>query len=136
MSIQQSMPPPRDRPRMPPPSSRPLPPPVAPKEEPLVDPNARIVSKIRWMMVVSGATTLIAIAAVLGVIGYRLFNSDPASTTAEVTALLPAGARVVSITTSDDRIAATIDLGGTFEVRTFDLRSLRPTGRLRFAAEP
>jgi hypothetical protein len=33
-------------------------------------------------------------------------------------------------------IAVVIDAGGTVEVRTFDLRSLRPTGRLKFAAEP
>jgi hypothetical protein len=123
---------------MPPPTSRPLPPPVAPKEEPLVvDRNAAgVINKIRWMMIISGATTVIAIAAVLGVVGYRLFRSDVAAAPADVTAMLPAGARVVSITTSEDRIVATIDLGGTFEVRTFDLRSLRPTGRLRFAAEP
>jgi hypothetical protein len=120
---------------MPPPTSRPLPSP--PKEEPLVDRNAaQVVNKIRWMMIISGATTIIAIAAVLGVVSYRLLRSDAGAAPADVTALLPAGARVVSIATSEDRIVATIDLGGTFEVRTFDLRSLRPTGRLRFAPEP
>jgi dienelactone hydrolase len=36
----------------------------------------------------------------------------------------------------EDRIAVTIDIGGAVEIRTFDARSLRPAGRLRFAIEP
>ena len=95
-----------------------------------------MVAKVRWLMIISGATTLIAIAAVLGVIGYRLFKSEGSATVADVTALLPKGARVVSTTASDDRIVVTIENAGTFEVRTFDLRTLKPTGRLRFATEP
>jgi hydroxymethylpyrimidine kinase/phosphomethylpyrimidine kinase len=35
-----------------------------------------------------------------------------------------------------DRIAVTIEQGGLVEVRTFDLKTLKPTGRLRFATEP
>jgi len=30
----------------------------------------------------------------------------------------------------------TIDTGGNVEVRTFDLKTLRPAGRLRLSAEP
>jgi hypothetical protein len=30
----------------------------------------------------------------------------------------------------------TIDVGGAIEIRTFDLRTFKPTGRLRFATEP
>ena len=37
---------------------------------------------------------------------------------------------------AEDRIAVTIDVGGAIEIRTFDLKTLRPTGRLRFATEP
>ena len=37
---------------------------------------------------------------------------------------------------ADDRIAVTIEQGGMVEVRTFDLKTLKPTGRLRFATEP
>ena len=95
-----------------------------------------MVAKVRWLMIMSGATTLIAIAAVLGVIGYRLFKAEGSATLADVTAALPKGARVVSTTASDDRIVVTIENAGTLEVRTFDLRTLKPTGRLRFATEP
>jgi hypothetical protein len=30
----------------------------------------------------------------------------------------------------------TLDVGGATEIHTFDLRTLRPAGRLRFATEP
>ena len=35
-----------------------------------------MVAKVRWLMVISGATTLVAIAAVIGVIGYRVFKAE------------------------------------------------------------
>ena len=97
------------------------------------------------MMMISGATTLVAIAAVLVVIGYRLFRSEGSGvgaagaggTPAEVTATLPKGARVTATAAAGDRIVVTIELaGGGTEIRTFDLRTLQPTGRLRFAPEP
>ena len=87
-------------------------------------------------MVISGLTTMIAVAAVLGVIGYRVFKSEGSAAHADVTALLPKGARIVSTAVAEDRVAVTIDVGGAIEIRTFDLRSLRQTGRLRFAIEP
>ncbi len=34
------------------------------------------------------------------------------------------------------RIAVTIEVGGAIEIRTFDLRTLKPAGRLKFATEP
>ena len=53
-----------------------------------------------------------------------------------MTALLPRGAKVTATAVADDRIAVTIEEGGNVEIRTFDLRTLRPAGRLRFATEP
>ena len=86
-------------------------------------------------MLISGATTLVAIAAVFGVIGYRVFKAE-GSAPAEVTALLPKGARVVATAIAEDRIVMTIDVGGTIEIRTFDAKTLKPAGRLKFALEP
>ena len=86
-------------------------------------------------MLVSGATTLVAIAAVFGVIGYRVFKAE-GSAPAEVTALLPKGARVVATAIAEDRIMVTIDVGGTIEIRIFDAKTLNPAGRLKFATEP
>jgi hypothetical protein len=104
-------------------------------EAPLDPAAARIVAKVRWLMLIAGATTLLAIAAVIGVIGYRVFKAE-GSAPADVTALLPKGARVISAAVAEDRIAVTLDVGGAIEIRTFDAKTLKPTGRLRFATEP
>ena len=37
---------------------------------------------------------------------------------------------------AQDRIVVTIELAGALEARTFDLKTLAPAGRLRFATEP
>ena len=104
-------------------------------EAPLDPAAARIVAKVRWLMLIAGATTLLAIAAVIGVIGYRVFKAE-GSAPADVTALLPKGARVISAAVAEERIAVTLDVGGAIEIRTFDVKTLKPTGRLRFATEP
>jgi len=87
-------------------------------------------------MAVAAMTTIIAAAAVLGVIGYRVFRSGGSAAPAEVTGLLPKGSRIVSTAVSEDRVVVTIDVSGVTEILTFDLQTLRPAGRLRFATEP
>jgi hypothetical protein len=109
--------------------------PSADDKAPLDPAAARIVAKVRWLMLISGVTTLMAIAAVVGVIGYRVFKAE-GSAPAEVTALLPKGARVIATAIAEDRIAVTVDIGGAIEIRTFDAKTLKPTGRLKFATEP
>jgi hypothetical protein len=104
-------------------------------EKPLTPEQQRLVSKARWLMAVSGAATFLGIAVVLGVIGYRVFKSE-GSSTQDVTALLPKGAKIVATSVAEDRIIVTLDIGGTTEIRTFELRSLKPAGRLKFAIEP
>lgn len=111
--------------------------PQASDEKPPDPEAARLVSRVRLMMAISALTTLIAVVAVLGVVSYRLLRSDgSASGVADVTAMLPKGARIVATAVAEDRIAVTVDVNGTIEIRTFDLRSLKQTGRLRFATEP
>jgi hypothetical protein len=97
---------------------------------------ARFVRRVRWLMAISGATTLVAIAAVLGVIGYRLFKQDGRAVASEITALLPKSARIISTAVAEDRIVLTVEINGATEIRTFDLHTLQPAGRLRFATEP
>jgi len=88
-------------------------------------------------MIVSGLTTLIALAAVIGVIGYRVFHAGgSAATPVDTIVALPKGARVTSSTVAGDRVVVTLDIGGAIEMRTFDVKTLRETGRLRFATEP
>lgn len=85
-------------------------------------------------MIVSALTTMVAIAAVIGAIGYRVFRVEESA--ADVTALLPKGARVTATAVADDRIAVTVEIAGAVEIRTFNLKTLKPLGRLRFATEP
>lgn len=85
-------------------------------------------------MLVSGFATVLGIAVVIGVIGYRVFRDE--GRVADVTASLPRGAKIVGTAVTEGRIAVTIELNGVLEIRTFDLKSLKPTGRLRFATEP
>ena len=110
--------------------------PQADHEKPLDPATARMVSRVRWMMAISALTTLFAVVAVLGVVSYRLLRSDGSASVADVTAMLPKGARIVSTAVAEDRIAVTVEVNGAVEIRTFDLRSLKQTGRLRFAIEP
>ena len=109
----------------------------SPDDEKPLDPAAqRIVDKVRWLMVLSGFATFLGIAVVIGVVGYRFFRAEGSAAPSEVVAMLPKGAKIIAVTPAQDRIVITLEIGGATEIRTFDLRSLRPTGRLRFANEP
>lgn len=100
--------------------------------------TAGLAARVRLMMLISGLTTLIAIAAVIGVIGYRVYHAggNTGGPVAESVVTLAKGARVVSTAVAGDRIVVTIEVGGTTEIRTFDLKPLKETGRMRFATEP
>jgi hypothetical protein len=92
-------------------------------------------ARVRWLMIISALTTAVAIAAVIGVIGYRFFNRGESATGTIVngTVFLPKGAHVDSTTISEGRIVVTFDIAGVTEVRFFDLKSLQMIGQLNFA---
>lgn len=108
--------------------------------ETVTDPNpeqtALMAAKVRRMMLIAGLTTGLGIAAVFIAIGYRLFKSEGSAPAADLTATLPRGAKIVSTGVAGDRLIVTLDIGGTTEIRTFDARTLKPAGRLKFASEP
>src|SRR5215467_1209373 len=110
--------------------------PLVDDDKPLDPAAAKIVARVRWLMLISGVTTFVGVAAILGVIGYCMFRAEGSAAPVDVTALLPKGARIVSTTVGKDLIAVTLEVGGATEIRTFDLKTLRQTGRLRFATEP
>ena len=60
-------------------------------DKPLPPEQQRIVARVRWLMLISGFATLLGIAVVVGVIGYRFFRANGSVAPAEVTALLPKG---------------------------------------------
>jgi hypothetical protein len=108
---------------------------VAPEPTPE---QAALFARVRRMMVIAGLTSALAVVVVLIAVGYRLYSSEgraPAAST-DVTATLPKGARIVSTGVAGDRLLVTLDVGGTTEIRTFDAKTLKPAGRLKFASEP
>jgi hypothetical protein len=98
--------------------------------------QAALFARVRRMMLIAGLTTALAVAAVLVAIGYRVFRSQESAPAGDITATLPKGARIVSTGVAGDRLVVTVDIGGTVEIRTFDARTLKPAGRLKFANEP
>ena len=104
-------------------------------DQPLSPAQARIVARVRWLMLISGIATVLGIAVVIGVIGYRVFRGG-GSAPLETTALLPKGARITSTTVAGDRVIVVVDVAGATEIRAFDARTLQPAGRLKFALEP
>ena len=106
---------------------------VAPEPTPE---QAALFARVRRMMLIAGLTTALAVAAVLVAIGYRLFRTEGSVPTSDITATLPKGARIVSTSATGDRLLVTLDIGGAVEVRTFDARTLKPAGKLKFVNEP
>lgn len=109
--------------------------PSQPEDDKPLDPaQARLVAKVRWLMLVSAFATVLGIAVVVGVIGYRFSRIEERAP--DVTAMLPKGAKIVATAVGDGRIVVTVEINGALELRSFDLKSLKPAGRLRFATEP
>ena len=106
---------------------------VAPEPTPE---QAALFARVRRMMLIAGLTTALAVAAVLIAIGYRLFRTSESAPATDTTAMLPKGARILSTAVAGDRLVVTVDIGGAMEIRTFDARTLKPAGMLKFANEP
>ena len=116
------------------PAAEPAPPPPPQGAPP--DPNAAgVIAKVRRLMLISTVLTALAVAAVLGIIGYRLFHSEGSPPT-QATLTLPPGAKIVQTAIADDRIVLTLQIGGALEIRTYDLKTLKPLGRLNFSTVP
>jgi Family of unknown function (DUF6476) len=110
--------------------------PLSNDEKPLDPMQARIVAKVRWLMLLSGVATVIGIAAVIGVIGYRFFRFQGSVPPIDMIAQLPKGARILQTAVASGRIAVTVDIGGTTEILLYDLKTLHAVGRLKLAPTP
>ena len=109
-----------------------------PDDQPLDPQAAAHIARVRRLMMIASATTFLALAVVLAVIGYRLFKlggSAPAPN-ANIAAALPAGAEVVSTAIGDGRLAVTIKKSGCLETRLYDLKTLQAAGRLDLGCPP
>jgi hypothetical protein len=105
--------------------------------EPSPEQTAALVQRVRRMMIIAGLTTALGMSAILIVIGYRIYRGEGSTATpTDLTEMLPKGARIVSTQVAGDRIVVTIEAGGALELRTFDARTLKSAGRLKFANQP
>jgi hypothetical protein len=102
-------------------------------DEKTLDPEgARIVAKVRRLMMIASLTTFIAVAVVIGVIGYRVFRGEGrVQQISVVSPTLPAGAKVLSSAIGEGRLVLTVDINGAIELLSFDLNTLTPLGRTR-----
>jgi hypothetical protein len=124
--------------------------PLAPEEPaaPLDADAERLVARVRRLMLVSMGITIVAVGSVFGLIGYRVMTADgvtaktadklpPASAIpTDITLSLPRGARIIQSAVVSDRLVMTMEIDGKVEVRTFDVTTLQPAGRLNFSAAP
>ena len=108
---------------------------VAPEPTPE---QAALIARVRRMMLIAGLTSALAVAVVLIAVGYRLYRGEgsPAAGSMDITATLPKGAKIVSTAVAGERLVLTLDVGGVIEIRTFDAKTLKPAGKLRFVNEP
>ena len=99
--------------------------------------QAALIARVRRMMLIAGLTSALAVTILLVAIGFFFFHdaATPAIST-DVAATLPKGARITSTGVAGDRLVVTLDVGGTTEIRTFDARTLKPAGKLKFVSEP
>jgi hypothetical protein len=108
-------------------------------DEKSLNPEAeRAIAKVRRLMMITSVTTFLAVAAVLVVIGYRVFRLGESAPPPPpgLTATLPAGAKVLSSAVGDGRIVLTVEVNGAIEFYSFDLNTLRPLGHLRLERKP
>ncbi len=107
-----------------------------------------VIARVRRLMLISMAVTVIAVGAVFGFVGYRIFKGEgmvekkadklpeSSSIPTDVTLSLPRGTKVIQSAVTNDRLIMTLEIDGRIEVRTFDVKTLTPTGRLDFSATP
>jgi hypothetical protein len=107
------------------------------RTDPAESEASRLLGRARTMMIISALTTGLAVAALVAVIGYRMLAlGNAAVVAADGVITLPKGARVLSTAASAGRVVVLYEINGTSELRTFDIKTLKQTGRLRFATEP
>jgi hypothetical protein len=103
-----------------------------------VDPQAaRIVARMRHIMLGSMAVMLLGIVVVLGVIVYRTLNLKPAAVSggpeAPVAAAtrLPPGSRILATTSDGQRLYVTVETpDGAEAIEVFDAAALTWRGRI------
>ena len=103
-------------------------------EKPFDPEAARVVAKVRRLMMIATMITFVAVGAVIAVIGYRVFKGEErARALQSVSATLPAGTKVLSSAIGEGRLVLTVEVNGAIELLSFELNTLKPLGRVRLA---
>src|SRR5262249_60572663 len=91
-------------------------------DEKHLDPEtSRIVAKVRRLMMIASVTTFIAVAVVIGVIGYRVFRGEGrAPQISTISPTLPVGAKVLSSAIGEGRLGLTVGADGGARVARSD----------------
>jgi hypothetical protein len=97
---------------------------------------AAIVAKAKRLMLLTLGLTFIALAVVLTVIGYRVLNLGERTPPREAVLQLPPGAKVLSSSVADGRIAVTVQTAMGVEILIFEANSLKEINRLRLGSPP
>src|SRR5262249_60741140 len=93
-----------------------------------------VLSKAARPLLLRPLPPLIPFAAVIGVIGYRVFRGEErAQALQPVSATLPAGTKVLSSAIGEGRLVLTVEVNGAIELLSFELNTLKPLGRVRLA---
>ena len=89
-------------------------------EKPLDPEAARVVAKVRRLMMIASATTFIAVAVVLGVIGYRVFRAEGRAPpfVGSSRPRCRRAPRSFRPRSANDHIVVTIEIGAGIEIRT------------------
>lgn len=96
-----------------------------------LDPDAaRVFKKVRRLMALSVIFTGIAVAAVLGVIGYRVSRNEGSRPAGDLVATLPAGSKILSASIAEGRVLVTAQSAQNTELYIFDLTTLQLRGRV------
>jgi hypothetical protein len=97
--------------------------------------QARVVLRVRRLMLGSLVVMVVGFLAVFGVIAYRLYTSaERARPPIEETLNLARGARVISTAAVGNRLVVTVENAGLVEILIYDLETLQP--KARFSIKP
>jgi hypothetical protein len=107
------------------------------KEEELTPAQERVIKRARRLMMVPLLVMVAGFLTVFGVIAYRLSSSsERGRTPTEKVLNLTRGAKIVSTSVSDNRLAVTVEIGGVTEVLLYDLETMQPVGRFVIKTAP
>ncbi|HXY89580.1 MAG TPA: DUF6476 family protein [Xanthobacteraceae bacterium] len=99
--------------------------------------QARVMRRVRRLMLGSLVVMAAGFLAVFGVIAYRLYASaERARPPLAETLNLARGARVISTAAAGDRLVVTVENAGLVEVLIYDLETLAPKGRFTIKPSP